>query len=125
MKSSYASSSFRNLSIGNFWFVRHRNLCSTILVAKFEVQLIVFVLYRDNTYIRQYTRSTDMETFIVHPENKTQANTVKAVLKALNVSFEKTSDKAYNPSFVKKIEKSEEEFRNGQFKTVKTEDLWK
>ncbi|SEK78146.1 DUF2683 family protein [Parapedobacter koreensis] len=66
-----------------------------------------------------------METFIVHPENKAQANAIKAVLKAMNISFEKTSGKTYDPSFVKKIKKSEEEFRNGQFKSIKTEDLWK
>lgn len=75
-------------------------------------------------YICKYTRS-NMETFIVHPENKTQANAIKAVLKALNISFERTSEKMYDPDFVKKIKKSETQFENGQFQTIKTEDLWK
>jgi hypothetical protein len=66
-----------------------------------------------------------METFIVHTENKTQANAIKAVLKALNVTFEKTNEKPYNPQFVKKIKKSDEEYKAGRFKTVKTEDLWR
>lgn len=66
-----------------------------------------------------------METFIVHPENKDQANALKAVLKAMNISFEKASDSNYDPGFVKKIKKSEKEFENGQSKTIKTEDLWK
>ncbi|WP_390937459.1 DUF2683 family protein [Parapedobacter soli] len=66
-----------------------------------------------------------METFIVHTENKTQANAIKAVLKALNVTFERTTERPYNSEFVKKIERSDQEYKEGRFKTVKTEDLWK
>lgn len=64
-----------------------------------------------------------METLIVHPDNEAQLTAVKAVLKALNVSFEKKKD--YDPDFVKKIKDSEISFRKGKFKTVNTEDLWK
>ncbi len=64
-----------------------------------------------------------METLIVHPDNEAQLTAVKAVLKALNISFEKK--KYYDSDFVKKIKDSETSFRKGKFKTVKTEDLWK
>ena len=66
-----------------------------------------------------------METLIVHPENKEQATAIKAVLKALNIAFERKTEHTYNSAFVKKIKKSEEDFEKGQFKTLKTEDLWK
>ncbi|WP_345231547.1 DUF2683 family protein [Olivibacter ginsenosidimutans] len=47
-----------------------------------------------------------METFIVYPENKAQANAIKAILKALNVSFQKTTEhRTYDEDFVKKIKK--------------------
>jgi len=65
-----------------------------------------------------------METLIVRPENKTQSNAIKAVLKALNVSFEK-QEEAYDAKFVSKIKKSAAEFDAGKYKTIKTEDLWK
>ncbi|SFB91817.1 hypothetical protein SAMN05421747_10295 [Parapedobacter composti] len=72
-----------------------------------------------------YQNSSAMETFIVHTENKAQANAIKAVLKASNITFEKTTEKPYNSEFVKKIQKSDQEYKAGQFKTIKTEDLWK
>ena len=31
----------------------------------------------------------------------------------------------YNPEFVKKIKTSEEEFAVGNYKSIKTQDLWK
>jgi len=31
----------------------------------------------------------------------------------------------YNPDFVKKIKTSEEQFAAGNYKSIKTEDLWK
>ena len=65
-----------------------------------------------------------MESITIYPENKAQLTAVKAVLKALKISFEK-ADNTYNPEFVKKIKDSEKDFKNGNFKTIKTEDLWK
>lgn len=65
-----------------------------------------------------------METLIVHPENKAQLNAVKQVLKAMKISFEK-KEKAYNPEFVAKIKESDQNYKDGKFKTIKVEDLWK
>lgn len=65
-----------------------------------------------------------METLIVHPENKAQLNAIKQVLKAMKISFEK-KERPYNPEFVEKIRESEEDFKAGRFKKIKTEDLWK
>ena len=65
-----------------------------------------------------------MESLTIHPENKAQLTAVKAVLKALKISFEK-NENSYNPEFVKKIKESEADFANGKFETIKTEDLWK
>ncbi len=65
-----------------------------------------------------------MESITIHPENKAQLTAVKAVLKALKISFEKT-ETTYNPEFVKKIKESETDFKNGKFKTIETADLWK
>jgi len=65
-----------------------------------------------------------METLIVHPENKAQLNAVKQVLKAMKISFEK-EDKPYNPEFVAKIKKSEQNFKEGKFTKIAVEDLWK
>ena len=45
-------------------------------------------------------------------------------MKALKIRFEE--EKApYNPEFVEKIKRSEEDFKAGRFKAIKTEDLWK
>ncbi|QDW26766.1 hypothetical protein FFJ24_018820 [Pedobacter sp. KBS0701] len=65
-----------------------------------------------------------METLIVHPENKAQLNAVKQVLKAMKISFEK-EDKPYNPEFVAKIKKSEQNFKEGKFTKIAIDDLWK
>ena len=67
----------------------------------------------------------DMETFIVRPANKMQANAIKAVLKALDITFERTTEEPYDSEFVEKIAKSDQEYKEGRFKSIKTENLWK
>ncbi|ARS39889.1 hypothetical protein CA265_09600 [Sphingobacteriaceae bacterium GW460-11-11-14-LB5] len=42
-------------------------------------------------------------TIIAHPKNKKQEIAIEAVLKALNVSFQKEEDSPYNPEFVEKV----------------------
>lgn len=65
-----------------------------------------------------------METLIVRPKNQKQLAAIKAVLKALDVTFQK--EKAdYDPAFVEKIKKSEKNFEEGKYTTLKVEDLWK
>ncbi|QPH37687.1 DUF2683 family protein [Pedobacter endophyticus] len=67
-----------------------------------------------------------METLIVQPKTQKQLQAVKAVLKALDVSFKKTAEESsYNPKFVSKIRESEQNYKDGNFKIIKVEDLWK
>ena len=86
-----------------------------------------------------------MGTLIVHPKNKEQLSVLKAFMKALKISFEESksdqpvysservegnnqlneAEVPYNPKFVEKIKKSEEEFKTGKFTAIKTDDLWK
>lgn len=79
-----------------------------------------------------------MGTLIVHPKNKEQLSVLKAFMKALKISFEEDKDEivskkdkvsepvvSYDPEFVKKIKRGEEEFKSGKFTAIKTKDLWK
>lgn len=65
-----------------------------------------------------------MGTLIAHPENKEKSDALKAVMKALKISFEEEQS-PYDSEFVKKIKRSDEDFKAGKFKAIKTEDLWK
>lgn len=58
-----------------------------------------------------------------HPQDDSQVEAVKAFMKALKIKFEISKDKPYNPDFVAKIKKSEQEFKDGKFTRVKKEDL--
>ena len=65
-----------------------------------------------------------MESLIVRPENKKQLAALKAVMKALNIPFEK--DKSpYDPEFVKMIEKGDEDLKGGKGIKVDIDNLWK
>ncbi|MGV8878546.1 MAG: DUF2683 family protein [Sphingobacteriaceae bacterium] len=63
-----------------------------------------------------------METLIVHPKNKKQLDAVEAVLKALNVAFKK-EESSYNPDFVIKIKKSQQQAKDGKVVTYTHEQL--
>lgn len=68
-----------------------------------------------------------MTTLLVKPKNKKELAIIKRVLKALNTEFE-TNDKEknqYNPKFVEMILEGDKAFKNGEFHSIKTEDLWK
>ncbi|HAH55693.1 MAG TPA: hypothetical protein DCM02_10560 [Flavobacterium sp.] len=58
-------------------------------------------------------------------QDASQIDAIKAVMKALKIKFEisKVKEKPYNPEFVAKIKRSEEQYRKGQFTRVKAEDL--
>ncbi len=65
-----------------------------------------------------------MTTFTIHTEDKEHLKALKAVLKALKIKFEiSNEDKPYNPEFVAKIKESKKQHENGEFTTVKKEDL--
>ena len=51
-----------------------------------------------------------------------QIDAIKAFMKALKIKFE-IADKPYNPEFVAKIKKSQQQFQEGKFSTLKIEDL--
>lgn len=58
-----------------------------------------------------------------HPQDDSQVEAVKAFMKALKIKFEISKEKPYNPEFVAKVKKSEQEFKYGKFTRVKKEDL--
>ncbi|TCD27123.1 hypothetical protein EZ456_11435 [Pedobacter psychrodurus] len=64
-------------------------------------------------------------TIIAHPKNKKQEIAIEAVLKALNVSFQKEEESPYNPEFVAKIKKSLTEVKKGNYLTLDpNKSLW-
>lgn len=65
-----------------------------------------------------------METLIVQPDTKEKLDALKAFMKALKISFEKTQS-PYNPEFVAKIKKGEEDIASGRTKKVSLDDVWK
>jgi len=66
-----------------------------------------------------------MEILTVMPENNEQLKAVKAVLKALKVSFVAQEAKEYDPAFVKKIEASRKQAKEGKVTRIDTKTLWK
>ncbi len=65
-----------------------------------------------------------METIIVHPKNKEQLSAIKAFIKALKIDF--TTEKSpYNPEFVAKIKRGQDQIRDGKVVKIAIEDLWK
>jgi hypothetical protein len=64
-----------------------------------------------------------METLIVEPKSRKQLNAIKAVLRALDVTFRKEEESPYNPEFVAKIKRSEQQIKEGRVTSVKKEDL--
>ena len=67
-------------------------------------------------------------TIIAHFTTSEQVTALKAFVKALKIKFEimnTPDEKPYDPTFVDMIEKGDKDFENGNFKVLKTEDLWK
>jgi hypothetical protein len=52
---------------------------------------------------------------------------IKTLMDALNVRFEDSpyGNSPYNIEFVAKIEKGEQEFKDGKYTTVSLDDIWK
>lgn len=68
-----------------------------------------------------------MYPLLVYPENKKQLKAIKTLMDALNVRFEDSpyGNSPYNPEFVAKIKKGEQEFKDGKYTTVSLDDIWK
>ncbi len=65
-----------------------------------------------------------MKTFTIHTDDEEQLNALKAFMKALKIKFEMNKEvKSYNSEFVKKIKESKRQHDNGEYTTVKQEDL--
>jgi hypothetical protein len=57
-------------------------------------------------------KTTNITAF---PETPAQVDAIKAVMKALNIKFElKQQESAYNPEFVKMIEKGKKQIADGK-----------
>ena len=71
-----------------------------------------------------------METIHItlHPEDASQVEALKSVMKALKIKFEISNDKPYNPEIVDKINQGRKDIQQGKGKTVSLEELrnlWK
>jgi hypothetical protein len=69
-----------------------------------------------------------MKTLIVHAEaDKVQI--IKDFLNSIKVKFEtkptSTEESPYDPEFVAKIRKSEEDYKNGKVHRIPLNDIWK
>jgi hypothetical protein len=65
---------------------------------------------------------SNQNIMILEPKTLDEINVFKALAKALKVKFE-VKEKPYNPEFVEKIRKSEEQYKMGKFTSVNTENL--
>lgn len=68
-----------------------------------------------------------MESITIYPENKSQLSALKAVAKAwkLKVLESKGKESPYDPAFVAKIKESQRQVKEGKYKKIAIEDLWK
>lgn len=62
-------------------------------------------------------------TIIIHTETREQEDALKAFARALKIKFEVTQENPYNPDFVAQIEKSVQEFEEGNFSRIEKKDL--
>ncbi|MGV3603313.1 MAG: DUF2683 family protein [Dyadobacter fermentans] len=67
-----------------------------------------------------------METFIVQPKDQDERNAIEAFFKKLNISF-KTEEREslYDPDFVAKIKRGEQDVAAGRTTKVTLDDIWK
>ncbi len=65
-----------------------------------------------------------MDTLILHPKNNEQLAALKAIAKAWKIAFE-TEKSPYNPDFVAKIKKADEDIKTGRFTKIEPSDIWK
>ncbi|HEY9196791.1 MAG TPA: DUF2683 family protein [Mucilaginibacter sp.] len=70
-----------------------------------------------------------MSTLLIHIETEAQEKAVKAVLEALQISFEQEVDETEylmsSPAMVAKIDEARNEARQGKGTKIDTKDLWK
>lgn len=64
-----------------------------------------------------------MNSVTLNLNDDSQLDTVKALLKALKIKFTVNNEKKYDPKFVSKIKKSEEQIKTGNYINVKKDDI--
>jgi len=50
---------------------------------------------------------------------------ISELARTLNIEIEEPTELGYTSEFVAKIKRSEEDFKAGKYKAIKTSDLWK
>ncbi|RYE29015.1 MAG: hypothetical protein EOP42_15380 [Sphingobacteriaceae bacterium] len=63
-----------------------------------------------------------MSPVIIHPKDQKQWNALKIIFEAMNVPFEQ-DESPYNPEFVARIRRSEEQIKAGKVTRVEKADL--
>ena len=58
-----------------------------------------------------------------YTSDASQIEAIKAVLKAFKIQFEVTKDTPYNPDFVEKVRKGRQEYKEGNFISLRQEDI--
>ncbi len=74
-----------------------------------------------------------MATIMIHPKSKEDLHLFKQLANRLKAPFEMKKEsrervkaiKLYGKNFVEKVEASEKNFKEGKYKIIQTEDLWK
>jgi len=68
-----------------------------------------------------------METINIkaHKVDSQQIDAIKAFMKALKIKFEVSKESPYNPDFVKKIENSRKQAKEGNTVKIDLDDIWK
>jgi hypothetical protein len=65
------------------------------------------------------------DIFIVYHATTEQANALVAFVKALKIKFEVAKEKTCDSGFLEMLLQGDKDFENGNFKIIKTGDLWK
>lgn len=65
-----------------------------------------------------------MEILIVHPDSKEKLNTLKAIMKALKISYREEKS-PYNTEFVAKVLQGDEDIKAGRTKKITLDDICK
>ncbi len=66
-----------------------------------------------------------METIIIRSAGK-KLQKVKAYLKSLDIAYKVAEPESpYDPEFVKKIQESQEDLKNGRVRRISLDDIWK
>lgn len=67
-----------------------------------------------------------MENLLILPKSEAEQNAVKAFCQALNVAYEEEPQvENYNPEFLAKLKRSEEDLKAGRVYKLNLDDIWK